>query len=248
MDRTAPPVNFLVFQGRLLDTVRFRLRNGEWTERGLAHQLGVSQPHVHNVLKGIRTLTPALSDLLLHLLDMSLLDLVGAEELHRMEKLAAEVPVHAVGVAAGTLGPWRPWPDLDSAMDFVHLRQSDLEDVESPVLVRLGEDAGPARFPGARMALLDRRVRALGFPAPRAIYAVEWNGAGHLARLRLEQEGLRPLGQLSLSASSLPPLLLTAGWDWRKLVRARLVWAGADLLAPARLEDSGRYFEDAASL
>ena len=248
MDKAVPRVNFLVFQARLLDTVRFRLRNGEWTERGLARQLGVSQPHVHNVLKGIRTLTPALSDLLLHLLGMSLLDLVGAEELHRMEKLAAEIPVHAIGVAAGTLGPWRPWPDLDSAMDYVHLRRSDLREVESPVLVRLGEDAGLARFPGARMALLDRHVRAQGFPAPQAIYAVEWNGAGHLARLRLEEGGLRPLGQMNLSASSLPPLLLTARWDWRKLVRARLVWAGADLLAPPRLDNCGRYFEDAASL
>ncbi len=32
--------------------------NGELTERGFARSVGISQPHVHNVLKGVRNLSP----------------------------------------------------------------------------------------------------------------------------------------------------------------------------------------------
>ena len=46
----------------ILDTVRARLRNGEFTERALARRVGVSQAHLHNVLKGARALTPAQAD------------------------------------------------------------------------------------------------------------------------------------------------------------------------------------------
>lgn len=41
------------------------VQNGEWTERGLARRLGVSQAHLHNVLKGRRRLTPELADVLM---------------------------------------------------------------------------------------------------------------------------------------------------------------------------------------
>lgn len=42
-----------------------QIRNGRWTERSLARRLGVSQAHIHNVLKGARGLTPDLADDLL---------------------------------------------------------------------------------------------------------------------------------------------------------------------------------------
>jgi plasmid maintenance system antidote protein VapI len=54
-------------QLRLLAYVRDRIHNGELTERGFARMLGVSQPHVHNVLKGVRTLSIDLSDSILNL-------------------------------------------------------------------------------------------------------------------------------------------------------------------------------------
>jgi plasmid maintenance system antidote protein VapI len=44
-------------QQRLLAYVRDRIHNGELTERGFARMIGISQPHVHNVLKGVRNLS-----------------------------------------------------------------------------------------------------------------------------------------------------------------------------------------------
>jgi hypothetical protein len=58
----------------LLIEVRGRVRNGEWTERGLAKHAGVSQAHLHNVLKGARPLTPAVADRVLRALKLSVLD------------------------------------------------------------------------------------------------------------------------------------------------------------------------------
>ncbi|MDX2152644.1 MAG: helix-turn-helix transcriptional regulator [Bryobacteraceae bacterium] len=68
---------------RLLVAVRLRLRNGELTERALARRIGMSQPHVHNVLKGQRMLTPATADRLLREFRMTVLDLVEPEEWDR---------------------------------------------------------------------------------------------------------------------------------------------------------------------
>ena len=45
--------------GRLIEVARQRVRAGQFTEVGLARLSGVSQPHMHNVLKNIRLLSPA---------------------------------------------------------------------------------------------------------------------------------------------------------------------------------------------
>ncbi len=53
---------------RLIDVARERVRAGEFTERALARIAEVSQPHMHNVLKGIRALSPDSADRLMRAL------------------------------------------------------------------------------------------------------------------------------------------------------------------------------------
>jgi len=78
---------------QLLDRVRERLReqvrNGHLTERELARRLALSQPHIHNVLKGERILTPDLADLILSFLGIDVLDLLSTEDLRRPPGRAA---------------------------------------------------------------------------------------------------------------------------------------------------------------
>jgi plasmid maintenance system antidote protein VapI len=58
------------------------LRNGLLTESRLARRAGLSQPHVHNLLHGVRSLTPATADALLAGLSIRCtLDLYTTEEL-----------------------------------------------------------------------------------------------------------------------------------------------------------------------
>jgi hypothetical protein len=77
--RTRPAAlgTFQDAQLRLLAYVRDRIHNGELTERGFARRIGISQPHAHNALKGIRTLSPEVLDAVLSHFHLSLLDLLA---------------------------------------------------------------------------------------------------------------------------------------------------------------------------
>ncbi len=68
-------------QQRLVTQLKARVRSGELTERGLARITGISQPHIHNVLKGKRTLSLELTDVILQILGVDLLDLIEPDEL-----------------------------------------------------------------------------------------------------------------------------------------------------------------------
>ncbi len=74
-------VDFGVLRARLKAVVVRRIDNGEFTERGFARILGISQPQVHNVLKGARKLSPELADLMLAKLNLSVLDLLTEAEI-----------------------------------------------------------------------------------------------------------------------------------------------------------------------
>lgn len=59
---------------RCRDAVRLRIRNGQITERALALRAGISQPHLHNVLKGARPMSAELADRLMRQLGMTITD------------------------------------------------------------------------------------------------------------------------------------------------------------------------------
>jgi transcriptional regulator with XRE-family HTH domain len=76
-------VDFQAFQTRFVTHIRERVRSGEVTERGLARLAGLSQPHLHNVLKGKRFFSMPMADQILRYLHMDLLDLVRPDEYSR---------------------------------------------------------------------------------------------------------------------------------------------------------------------
>ena len=67
-------------QQRFVALLRKRVRNGELTERGLARMVGVSQPHIHNVLHGKRTLSLETTDDMMRQLRVDVLDLIEPGE------------------------------------------------------------------------------------------------------------------------------------------------------------------------
>lgn len=91
--KSNPPqieLTFNILHGRLLEFVLGRVNNGDFTERGLARILSISQPQMHNVLKGNRTLTPALADRIMQRFGLSVVDLLHKHEL--MARSNAESP------------------------------------------------------------------------------------------------------------------------------------------------------------
>ena len=73
-------LGFEKLHGRLIALVLERIRSGELTERRLAHMTGISQPHVHNVLKGKRVFSSHTSDSVLCQLRMDVTDLLRPED------------------------------------------------------------------------------------------------------------------------------------------------------------------------
>ena len=81
----------------LLESLRGHLRtwirNGRLTERGLARRTGLSQSHIHNVLHGVRCLTPQTADVILNALGLSVTDLMEMQPAApAMHQAAAKKP------------------------------------------------------------------------------------------------------------------------------------------------------------
>ena len=71
--------NFAYLQTQLIQYLRKRIHSGEVTERSLARLTGISQPHLHNVLKGKRFLSIDKADQILSHLQLDLRVLMDAE-------------------------------------------------------------------------------------------------------------------------------------------------------------------------
>jgi transcriptional regulator with XRE-family HTH domain len=69
-------VTFERLQLNLIQHLRDRVHSGELTERSLARITGISQPHLHNVLKGKRLLSLQKLDSILAYLELDLRDLI----------------------------------------------------------------------------------------------------------------------------------------------------------------------------
>lgn len=84
-------VSFRDLQDRLISFVVTKIRNGEFTERRLARVLGVSQPQLHNVLKGARPLKPEFADCLFRHFEIGVVDLLSRAEIAaRLEEVETE--------------------------------------------------------------------------------------------------------------------------------------------------------------
>jgi transcriptional regulator with XRE-family HTH domain len=91
-------VSFVALQSRLIKFVNLRIQNGDFTERGLARIVGISQSQIHNVLKGARKLKPELADHLMSRLDISVLDLLESGELSG--RVIPGLPVEAAALVS----------------------------------------------------------------------------------------------------------------------------------------------------
>lgn len=93
MQRSEPGPTFHDLLDGLRRRVAGRIAEGELTERALARRAGISQPHLHNVLKGIRSLTPGVADRLMASLSLTVADLTPPESLSRQDNDPPRPPV-----------------------------------------------------------------------------------------------------------------------------------------------------------
>lgn len=228
-----PPLrlSFHVLFQRLLDRVRARIAAGDLTVRGLARRIGVSQPHMQNIVNGRRVLTVEMADRLLEFLAISPLDLAKPAELgNTLERVEPEPDlVRYVPLLAGLLGPAHPFPELEGNAGWVPLPAHTLSGLRQPVFAELGADPElAADFPGAAYALLDSSLPARLRVRIDAWYAIRWLGGGWLRRVRYEPGRLVVLGQAGLRQIIGPDSIELGGSTVDAHVRGLVVWVGGD--------------------
>jgi hypothetical protein len=243
-------------QLKLLAYVRSQISNGELTERGFARLIGISQPHVHNVLKGVRNLSPKIFDLALKYLHLSLLDLVPSAELEahlrsrRIPQRSIEVPF-----LDRPIGPGMPWPAGLNPRKSFPLPFATAQPPTNLVMASLVADPSMRSTLGSsEVALLDTRSTRPSALVPQGLFVVErvietGNEAGIEAVLRY----IRPGAQRYYLATG---ATLETPADWEPLpvsaselvvaVKARVLWIGRERDRDA-LPQRGRFLYDPIS-
>ncbi len=212
-------IGFYILRERLLEHLRHRIHNGETTERGMALRAGISQPHLHNLLKGVRMLNADTGDKLLQKLGMTVLDLFDSDELRRAlfvrtrsSELSVEVPV-----LKARLGPALPWPDLIGLFERVQVPVRAVSGLRNAVIASLADD--PAMAPvlvAGDLVLLDNTHPA---PAagPEVLFAVELNGCAAIRWIRRGRNSI----YLASAATRERPL------EWQRIENAAAIRARA---------------------
>jgi antitoxin component HigA of HigAB toxin-antitoxin module len=118
-------ITFRVLETRLIKVVNARIQNGEFTERGLAKFVGISQPQIHNVLKGVRKLHVELADRLLRVFELTVVDLLDEYELEQYNAAHQVPPVHP-GASPSRLGSSAALPRKGPAQEW-HFPRRNLQ-------------------------------------------------------------------------------------------------------------------------
>ena len=221
-------LSFALLQERLVEVLRSKVRNGETTERGLAKLTGVSQPHMHNVLKGQRLLSGELADLVLQTLHLSALDLMERQEMVAFLNRNANLEARAVPIPVleGLLGPGLPLPrQVPSPLVHTVPHQQAVAATQ-PVVVQLADDPEMrSMFEAGDYVMLDQSETLRTQLQPLSFYVVNTPTGALVRAIRREANELVLLTTTVHEGplTGLPRLALGSA-DLLGLVLARVVW------------------------
>jgi len=227
-------MHFQRLQIGLIAALKARLRSGDLTERRIARLTGISQPHIHNVLKGARILSPESADRILVRFQIPLAEVLPSEEIKPRCCVACNAGRNwrEVPVLEGWLGPGMPLPRLASRVERYPFPASSLAPLVNPSVARLAPDA---RMAGVLLdndlVLLDHGREARSQVRGDALYVVNRRGEGLVRRLRLHRDGLCIVAEDALDRPSRWETISLTGHHILDIVRARLVWVGRNLLS-----------------
>lgn len=208
----------------LLTHVRNRIRSGDLSERGLARLMGYSQPHVHNVLAGVRHMNARFADDLLGGLGLTLQDLTP--------KASGPAPLSHVPVplCSGEISPNREYPSEKSVATAILVRAAAVSASANCLAFRVGGDENsmwPVVCPGDTI-VVDPELHGRRRPDVEGIYILRIDDRGYVRRCRKVGDRLLILSDKEPAG---PPLTWVSLENRRILdiVRGRIVWIGRSL-------------------
>jgi transcriptional regulator with XRE-family HTH domain len=231
---------FRVLQQRLADTLRRRVRSGEFSERSLARRTRISQPHIHNILKGIRAPSPRLADAIMRELGLSLVNLFDPNELPGLGSPVAPCPTfREIPELDGLLGPDYPFPEQINMAARYPFPMHEVGSLISPVVAGLAPDPLMANwFDAGSRVLLDRSGSKRAQPVPSGLYAVLWNGQGLLRHVRVAGSHLRLIPADGQHNPAAWHSISLADRHILEVVKAKAVWIGRPLELPPVAQQS----------
>lgn len=223
-----PSISFQTLQARLLEQLRRRVSNGDLTERGLARLTGISQPHIHNVLKGAKTLSPELADVILAQLRLPLLALFTRDELahwlahtnpHREHRL------QPVPVLSGLLGLNQPIPRKGPHREVHTVPYHLTETVTEPLVACLAADPEmEPLFAHRDMILLDQSETARTLFQAEGYYIVRTADGPCVRSLQRAGDAILLITEKNRNEMEKWTRIALEGRDILDIVLARVVW------------------------
>ena len=209
--------------------------------------MGISQPHIHKVLKGTRSLSPHGFDLVMKSMNLEILDLFSDAELSTgVAKRSSDGPCIELPILPPAIGPGRGWSNATRWTESYPVPCSIFSGSQHLALVRLRPDqAMRYTAAGYNLAVLDQ-VDLLPKTAFEAIYAIDRGEETVLRRIR---RGARHI-YLASDDDADNPLRweqLPAGNPVKdRVLRGKVVWFGRE--KPSQWPEQGvRYLLESAT-
>src|SRR3569833_4214259 len=139
---------------------RQAVQAGEISERALARRAGLSQPRLHNVLKGVRAPSPAAAGQLMRALDVSVPHLLWLSP-HISASEIREVPLLQNRIGPGSR------ESFNEFRGYLPFPAPLVAALDEPVAAHLGADlALPFEFRAGDLVLLDQNAARRILPEP----------------------------------------------------------------------------------
>jgi hypothetical protein len=221
---TVPELYITGFCGRVIQMALLRVHSGMISERALARRAGISQPHLHNALKGIRTLSPEATDRLMRALNVTIPQILWAAGGFSPDEVRA-VPLLRDRIGPGTaasFGTYRGYMPFPAGL---------VRSLTDPLAGYLAADlALPGEYLAGDLVLLDQNPTArTALPASSCWVVVENTGV-RVRYVRRVHSVLEVAGTLAGSGDW--HQISLRGVNVLDIVRARIVWIGREMETP----------------
>lgn len=208
----------------MIQLARARVQAGGVSERRLARLAEISQPHLHNVLKGIRTLSPEATDRLMRALDVSIPEVIWSGG----EIQASDI--RAIPLLRDRIGPGYV-ASFETFRGYMPFPARLVATLVEPLAAWLATDLSlPAEFRAGDLVLLDQNTgerMASGLAGGRLVVENAGVRVRYVRRVR---------GTLEVAGNLTGPghwrRISLRGRDVLDIVRARIVWIGRELETP----------------
>ncbi len=210
-------------QQALIEAAYRRVRAGELTERGLARLCGMSQPHLHNVLKNIRALSTDSADRLMRALNLSTEDLLWTAA------GGSGAGVRTVAMARNRIGPGYEGA-LAAIRGALPFPASLVQGLIDPVAARLAPDlVMPKALKANDLVLLDQNPVVRQAAQGAGNWVVQVNGTLSVRYLRKGGTLLYVVNESTLKDPARWQAIPLAKQNILDVVRARIVWFGREI-------------------